>query len=113
MKYLKRVSLIFISVVFFSCQEKIKPINEVDPKVENQTLLFNNNDFEKALIQDSLRILKTKRIESEIAILKGKGILGRWKTNHKGYKANIIFTEKKSEQQLIFWTANLNQHLIS
>ena len=99
MKYLKRVNFIFISVVFFSCQEKIKSINEIDSIVKNQTILYDNNDFEKALIEDSLRVLKTKRIESEVANLKGKGIVGRWKTNHKRYKTNIIFTEKKSEYQ--------------
>lgn len=72
MKISKRVSLILISLVLFSCQEKIKSINEVDSKIKNQTVLFNNDDFKKALIEDSLRILKTKRIESEISNMKIK-----------------------------------------
>lgn len=97
MKSLKKITLFFIFIIFFSCQEKVKTVNDNDSKVQNQRVIYNNEDFEKAVIEDSLRIIKTKRIESEIASLKSKGILGKWKTNHKGYKTNIIFTENKSE----------------
>ena len=96
MRYLKKVLLIFIFISAISCKEKVV---EVESKIENETILYNNNDFEKALIQDSLSILKTKQIQSEIANLKSKGIFGKWKTNHKGYKANIVLTKFNSDFQ--------------
>lgn len=99
MKYLKKVSLIFILILTFSCKEQVEKTAEVESKVENETVFYNNNDFEKAIIQDSLRILKTKQIQSEIANLKSQGIFGKWKTNHKGYKTNIVLTKLNSDFQ--------------
>jgi hypothetical protein len=44
-----------------------------------------------------LRILNIKRVEKEIENLKSQRIIGKWRTNHRGYKTNIVFTELKSE----------------
>lgn len=95
--YLKTVVIFLIFILFFSCKEKVETNNEMESKIESKTVLYDNQDFEKRVIQDSLRILNNKRVESEIENLKSQGIIGKWRTNHKGYKTNIVFTELKSE----------------
>lgn len=84
--YSKTVVTFLIFMMLFSCKE-----------IGNKTVLSDNQDFEKKVIQDSLRILNINRVEKEIENLKNQGIIGKWKTNHKGYKTNIVFTKLKSE----------------
>jgi hypothetical protein len=95
--YFKTIVIFLIFTILFSCKEKAESHDGMESEIENQTVLYNNQDFEKRVIQDSLRILNIKRVESEIENLKNQGIIGKWRTNHRGYKTNIVFTELKSE----------------
>jgi PBP1b-binding outer membrane lipoprotein LpoB len=95
--YTKTVVIFLIFIFLFSCKEKVETHNEMESKIENETVLYDNQDFEKRVIQDSLRILNIKRVEKEIENLKSQRIIGKWRTNHRGYKTNIVFTELKSE----------------
>lgn len=94
---LKTIIILLILTILFSCKEKAETHNGMESKIENQTVLYNNQDFEKRVIEDSLRILNIRRVGSEIENLKNDGIIGKWRTNHRGYKTNIVFTELKSE----------------
>jgi hypothetical protein len=93
--YLKGISIL-ISVLFFSCNEKIKNESGRDSNAENKTIYVNDN-FEIARIEDSVRIVNDNRIRKKISELDRKGIFGQWRTSTKGYKTKIIFVKKGEE----------------
>lgn len=65
----------------------------------NETNLYTKDDFEKARIQDSLRIIEEKGVQNEMADLRSKGIIGKWKTSQRGFKTNIVFTKIETKYQ--------------
>ena len=87
---MKTVFSFLIIVILLGCQNQTSSDSK-DNDLSQESILNNK------IKQDSLRLVKQKRLEDEVKGLENKGAFGKWRCDFSGYESEIMLYKENNQ----------------